>query len=98
MTYHVYIIEGKNGWKYCGFTANIIKRLQAHNKGKCISTRRNKPYVIKMITEQPTRMWARIIEKSIKNFGVNRYWNKYRFSPQKKISDKIISEINNPGL
>jgi putative endonuclease len=41
--YFVYILKLKNSNYYIGFTPDLKKRLQKHNKGDCLSTKNQRP-------------------------------------------------------
>ena len=45
--YYVYIVKGlKNGRFYIGFTNNIARRLEDHNRGKSRSVRSKGPFAL----------------------------------------------------
>lgn len=72
-----YILKGKEGFYYCGITKRIADRIIQHNKGMSKSTQKKRPYTI-IYTEIFTNMMqARIREKQVKNFGVERWYNKH---------------------
>lgn len=66
--YKVYILKSKTKTKsYVGITNNIARRLEEHNKGRSIFTRRFMPW--KLIYEESflTRKEARMREKYLKS-------------------------------
>lgn len=71
-----YIIRGERDFHYCGITTQIEKRIEQHNSGKGISTRKNVPYVILYTEIFESMKLARIREKQIKNYGVKRWYLK----------------------
>ncbi len=88
--FFVYIIRGIDGYTYCGFTGKLVQRMQAHQQGRSISTRKHRPFVIKYLHECNQRTKARFIEKMIKGQGVTRWLNKQTFTGNKWASDKLI--------
>jgi predicted GIY-YIG superfamily endonuclease len=80
MQFYVYIIEGVDGWCYCGQTKNIQNRLETHNLGKNTSTKKHTPYKLIWIKTCHTRFIARYYEKLIKNYGVKKYATKQLIS------------------
>lgn len=88
----VYIIKGERNRFYCGMTKDLITRIQAHNKGECISTRWNKPYVLKWIYETDSRIKARFVEVYIKEIGVEKFMRKLRDRVDYKNHMQLLAE------
>ncbi|MCL5774884.1 MAG: GIY-YIG nuclease family protein [Patescibacteria group bacterium] len=45
MFFYIYVLESiKDGSRYIGYTGNLKKRLEEHNKGKSVYTDIHKPY------------------------------------------------------
>lgn len=66
--FYVYTIYSKKFDKYyTGFTQNINRRLDEHNRGKTKSTKAFKPWEIVFIEEVTTRIEARQLEKYYKS-------------------------------
>ena len=67
--FFVYILQSlKNHSYYTGQTKNIEKRLERHNKGEFISTRRGAPYKVVHKEHYLTRGEAMRREKQIKSY------------------------------
>jgi len=73
---YTYIIKGKIDYYYCGITKDIHVRYFEHNKGQCKSTRKHTPYMIKFLKRFNTRKEARRLEVTIKDAGVQRWYQK----------------------
>lgn len=73
MKFYLYAIKSKtNGRIYIGQTQNLKARLQKHNYGKVISTKRDRPwmlYAYEIFDNRSSAMWK---EKEIKNSKGNR--------------------------
>lgn len=69
----VYILQLSNKTFYCGITKDLNKRIEQHNSGMSISTRRNLPALLIWHTKLPSRKQAALLEKKIKNRGVRKY-------------------------
>lgn len=73
----VYILESTvNNAYYIGQTNNLTRRLDAHNAGKNISTRRYRPWRIKYTREFSTRSEAVKFERHIKSLKKRSFINK----------------------
>ncbi len=71
--YYVDIIQSVKGRKYyIGSTANIDKRLQAHNKNQVKSTKRKGSYMLVYKEKLETKTEARKRENQIKRYKGNR--------------------------
>ena len=79
--FYIYILLLSNGTYYTGITDNLTRRLIEHNQGKCKSTRKHRPVILKHTEKFTTRANARAKEIHIKNTGAKRYLNKLLFSP-----------------
>lgn len=99
MQYYVYIIEGIDGWCYCGQTKDLKQRLLAHNSGKSVSTKKHTPYKLIFIRDCTTRFIARYYEKLIKKYGVKKYALKMAISNDgyeiRKRCERIMDEYRN---
>ena len=68
--YFVYVIKGgSNPEYYVGFTKNLKQRLQEHNSGKNISTKRGKPWKLIYFEGFTSETLARKRESKLKQFG-----------------------------
>lgn len=78
--HYVYIIQARDGFVYCGMTRNFIKRYKEHNSQKCISTMGRGHYIIRFLHKTKNIREARLLEMTIKNYGVLKYLSavKYR--------------------
>lgn len=66
--YTVYAIKSqKDGRIYVGLTANLVRRLIDHNKGRVFSTKGFTPWVLIYTEKTNTRLEARIREKYLKS-------------------------------
>ena len=73
---YTYILKGEKDFYYCGITNDIHKRYKQHNTGKSISTKKYLPYSIKFLRRFSTRSLARVLEVTIKNTGVKKWYDK----------------------
>ena len=65
--YYVYILKSKVDEKlYIGQTVNLEERLKTHNRGKVISTKKRRPFVILTAKTFLTRTEAVQVEKYLK--------------------------------
>ncbi len=73
---YVYILQSEidKGY-YIGICQNLEKRLERHNKGGVVSTRRRRPFKLIYIEEYNNYLEARFREKEIKSF---KSGNKFR--------------------
>jgi len=68
--YSIYAIRNSAGRIYVGMSANVLRRLNEHNKGTVKSTRFWKPWILIHQEEVGNRTQARQIEKKLKSgFG-----------------------------
>ena len=58
----------------------LFKRILAHGKGECKSTRSKRPQVLKMIIKYENMKEARKMEVRIKAQGVSRWYEKNKHS------------------
>ncbi|HVF24780.1 MAG TPA: GIY-YIG nuclease family protein [Anaerolineales bacterium] len=72
--FYIYIIRSKR-WQryYVGSTEVVEKRLQEHNAGKSLSTRKGIPWELIHTEVFTTRSEAIIHERKIKARGIERY-------------------------
>ena len=67
--YCVYILRSKKDNKhYIGYTNNLERRMQDHNRGKSISIKQRGPFDLILSEEYATRIEALRREKQIKSF------------------------------
>ncbi len=66
MEYHVYVIEGKEKFRYTGMTKNLEHRFHEHNSGYNRSTKNHRPYKIIYQRTFPDSVEARKHEKYLK--------------------------------
>jgi len=81
---HLYILELSDKTHYCGITMKLFKRILAHGKGECKSTRKKRPQVLKMIMKYENMKEARQMEVRIKAQGVTRWYEKNKHSIEYK--------------
>ena len=66
--YYIYILQSqKNHSFYIGYTNNLLKRIQRHNKGYNKSTKTGRPWILMYKENFRTRSEAMAREKEIKN-------------------------------
>jgi len=67
MNYIVYVLQSvlKN-WHYVGFTNNLKRRIEQHNRGKVLSTKTYKPFRLIFTKLFKNRLLARDYEKFLK--------------------------------
>lgn len=66
--YWVYVLYSKSIDKfYKGITSNTSSRLNYHNKGWNLSTKKGIPWVLIWKTDKPSKKEAAILEKKLKN-------------------------------
>ncbi|MBI5018673.1 GIY-YIG nuclease family protein [Candidatus Gottesmanbacteria bacterium] len=79
--FFVYILVSTRYSKtYVGITDNLIRRLNEHNKGQHIYTKRYMPWKILFSNEFDTRVTARKKEKYLKSAAGRRWIKKVFFS------------------
>lgn len=68
--YYTYIAKSQKQWSfYIGFTVNPMKRLQEHNTGKQIATKRYLPWRIVYLEGYSNKEDAIDRERKLKQFG-----------------------------
>lgn len=79
--YYVYLLRSlKNPSKtYIGFTANLMQRIETHNSGGSINTRKDRPWKVVMHLAFQSEDKALEFEKYIKTgsghaFAKKRFW------------------------
>ena len=60
---------------YTGYTVDLEKRIESHNKGLNQSTKKGKPWKIVELFVVETRREALILERGIKKRGAKRFLN-----------------------
>lgn len=73
LPHYVYIIQARDGFVYCGMTKDFIKRFKEHNNQKCVSTMGRGLYIIRFLHKTKNIREARLLEMTIKNYGVLKY-------------------------
>ncbi len=77
MKYYVYILLSRTKLRYyVGQTQDFEKRFKRHNKGNVSSTKSGLPWELIKLIELESRSEAMILEKRIKNRGIERFLNK----------------------
>jgi putative endonuclease len=72
--YYTYILKSdKNGKMYTGYTCNLRKRFEQHNKGKSVYTKSGKPYILIYYEACLNEDDARSREKYLKSGMGKRY-------------------------
>jgi putative endonuclease len=67
--FYVYILKSlKDGKRYIGYTKDLQKRLEDHNRGKSSSVKARAPFVLEYQEEQASRIEAIRREKQIKAY------------------------------
>jgi len=67
--FYVYILKSlKDGRHYIGYTENLQKRLEEHNRGKSPSVKSRPPFVLVYQEAQPSRLQAMQRERQIKAY------------------------------
>jgi putative endonuclease len=68
--WYVYILKGRNGRFYKGFTNNLERRLYQHESGQNKTTKNMKSFLLTHVEICKTRIEARKLEKFFKSgFG-----------------------------
>jgi len=52
---------------YVGHTKNMMERLKAHNEGRNVSTKENRPWAIAGVIQKSTKREAYALERKLKN-------------------------------
>lgn len=74
MLFYVYVLESlKDGDRYIGFTTNLRKRIEEHNKGRNFSTNPRKPFKLIYYEVCTNEDDARRREKYFKSTGGRRF-------------------------
>ena len=77
MLFYVYILESaKDGKRYIGFTNNIRRRLEEHQKGESFSTKYRLPMKLIYLEGCLSEVDARRREKYLKSTRGDRFLNK----------------------
>lgn len=75
--FYTYILEGfKDGDRYIGYTANLIKRVEEHNQGKVFSTKSRRPLKLIYYEACLNKEDAQQREKYLKSTIGNRFIKK----------------------
>lgn len=70
MTFHLYILQSEKDRKfYVGISADVTKRLEAHNSGSTRSTKHRRPFRLIHVETFSTRPEAREREKFLKSYS-----------------------------
>jgi putative endonuclease len=86
----VYVLQSEKDRRlYVGFTSNLIKRLDEHNKGRTKSTKGFRPWKIVYFEKANTRLEARNREKYLKS-GIGKEKIK-RFLKNNNSTDTYLS-------
>ena len=77
--FYIYILESipKPGTRYIGHTANLKSRLERHNAGETHSTRRHRPWKVKLYVAFETRRQAREFECYLKSGSGHAFANRH---------------------
>ena len=82
MSYFVYALKSeKDNTRYSGITSDLIKRLDAHNKGYSRYTKAHRPYQLIYFEELPDRIQAHKREKYLKSGFGRQFIDKLKFIP-----------------
>lgn len=65
--FSIYVIKGKDDYRYVGITSNMAKRLHEHNNGKSRSTKNHRPFIVLREERCSTRKEARAREIFLKS-------------------------------
>jgi len=77
--YYVYVIKSKiKNWIYIGFTSDLRKRFQEHNRGKVRSTKSNKPFTLVYYEAYKNKFDALKKEIEVKKRGQQKEFLKER--------------------
>ncbi len=81
MFYYVYLIKSINypDKIYVGYTTNVKQRIETHNSGGSIHTRKDKPWELVMCSAFKNMDCAKQFEKYLKSqsgraFAAKRFW------------------------
>jgi putative endonuclease len=75
--YFVYIIESKiDSSFYIGYTKDVKSRLDGHNRGKTVYTKRKMPWILKYYEEFDNKTDAIKREKHLKRQKNREFYNK----------------------
>ena len=75
----IYILKLKGNNYYCGITKDIKERLKQHAEGNSNYTSKHLPAQLVWSTKRNGYKEARKLEKTIKNTGVKKYYNKIKW-------------------
>ena len=79
MSAYVYVLSSQSrNYIYVGLTKNMERRLDEHNKGRNITTRAYRPFVLLLVEKFETRLEARQREKYLKS-GIGKEWIRSNF-------------------
>ena len=91
----VYIVEGIDGWCYCGITSDLSKRLFNHNNDNKKYKALHRPFHYVYLKRLMSRKEARYYEKAIKAFGVKKWYKREEISGRMDISRHLVSAFYN---
>ena len=77
--YYTYVLESQShrGHRYIGHTSNLKARLDAHNQGKCVHTRKFRPWNLKMYLAFETLAQAQHFEAYLKTGSGHAFANRH---------------------
>lgn len=88
-----YIIEGVDGWMYCGITNDLQGRLKQHNSDEKKYKSIHAPYKYVYAKRLYSRKEAHYYERGIKAYGVKRWYNRELISGRMQVSRIIIESL-----
>ncbi|HEX8513905.1 MAG TPA: GIY-YIG nuclease family protein [Allosphingosinicella sp.] len=79
--YYVYLLEGRDGARYVGCTADLKQRLNQHNAGESPHTSKFRPWKVAAYIALPTEAQAVAFEKYLKQgsghaFAARHFWTR----------------------
>lgn len=99
MFYYVYVLESKkDGECYTGFTDNLARRYNEHQKGKVIATRGRRPLELKYFEGYKDKRKALLREKYLKTGWGRNYLAKITGNAEKKFRRvlNVVVEFYSP--
>ena len=86
--FYTYILESLEspGTRYIGYTADLRRRLERHNSGRCRHTREHRPWKLKLYIAFEDKGLARDLERYLKSgsghaFANRHFWTEAHSDP-----------------
>lgn len=73
---YVYLLQNEGGRTYVGFTADLRKRLDEHNSGRCFHTAKGQPWTLAAYVAVQDQDTAVSLERYFKSGSGIAFWKK----------------------